>query len=313
MMKNDPTLPTPRELLTSLITSLTSIPLPATSTSTFTSTSTSTSSNLPTAKPPNPQASTIPAPSNPLRHIPAAHRPVLTTLHVLYPGTLLPALDLLDRRLVTRVVLQQQQQQQQRQGITSSAAEIQDDSVGGGNSSSRSPNAPKQQANKNTNTTTATAGTGKPPTPPPPIYHLVHSAQQPPARRHQQAAPRRAAYVVRLAAWNCTCAAFAFSAFPPSLSSTITTTTTTTGGGGPDRGYRIFSGVDADADTGPGGSAEWEFGGISMDGRDGDGGVPCCKHLLACVLAERWGAVLGGYVRERLVSREESAGLVGDS
>lgn len=56
----------------------------------------------------------------------------------------------------------------------------------------------------------------------------------------------------------------------------------------------------------------WEFGGLSADGRDGAGGVPCCKHLLACVLAERWDAVLGAYVEERLVTREESAGLVGD-
>lgn len=59
----------------------------------------------------------------------------------------------------------------------------------------------------------------------------------------------------------------------------------------------------------------WEFGGLSADGRDGGGGgggVPCCKHLLACVLTERWDAVLGAYVEERLVSREEGAGLVGD-
>lgn len=56
----------------------------------------------------------------------------------------------------------------------------------------------------------------------------------------------------------------------------------------------------------------WEFGGLSADGRDGAGGVPCCKHLLACVLAEKWNAVLGGYIEQRLVSREEGAGLVGD-
>lgn len=68
---------------------------------------------------------------------------------------------------------------------------------------------------------------------------------------------------------------------------------------------------DADADS----TRAWEFGGLSTDGKDGgadDRSVPCCKHLLACVLAERWEAVLGGYVEERLVSREEGAGLVGD-
>lgn len=56
----------------------------------------------------------------------------------------------------------------------------------------------------------------------------------------------------------------------------------------------------------------WEFGGLSKDGKDGAGGVPCCKHLLACVLAEKWSEVLGGYIEERLVGREEGAGLVGD-
>jgi hypothetical protein len=78
----------------------------------------------------------------------------------------------------------------------------------------------------------------------------------------------------------------------------------------------------------------WEFGGLSADGRvaedigpgdemstasrfnagtgGGGGGVSCCKHLLACVLAERWNDVLGGYVDERLVGREEGAGLIGE-
>lgn len=56
------------------------------------------------------------------------------------------------------------------------------------------------------------------------------------------------------------------------------------------------------------GAEEWEFGGMSRDGVDG-GGVPCCKHLLACVLAERWEGWLGGFVKERKVGTEEMAGL----
>lgn len=56
--------------------------------------------------------------------------------------------------------------------------------------------------------------------------------------------------------------------------------------------------------------AKWEFGGLSADGREG-GAVPVCKHLLACVLGERWG-VLKGYVKERSVGREEMAGLAGE-
>lgn len=52
----------------------------------------------------------------------------------------------------------------------------------------------------------------------------------------------------------------------------------------------------------------WEFGGMSCDGKIG-GQVPCCKHLLACVLVERWEAVLGRYVVEKRVEREEMAGM----
>lgn len=97
-------------------------------------------------------------------------------------------------------------------------------------------------------------------------------------------------YIVRLGAWNCNCAAFAFSAFPGAASSLV------------------FDPEDDDeeADEGKGGGGEWQFGGVSRDGVGG--GVPCCKHILACVLAERMGGWVGG-VKEMEVGREEMAGL----
>ena len=53
------------------------------------------------------------------------------------------------------------------------------------------------------------------------------------------------------------------------------------------------------------------FGGVSQNGLAGAGeDVPCCKHLLACLLAERWQTVLGSYTEEREVSKEELAGVV---
>lgn len=63
--------------------------------------------------------------------------------------------------------------------------------------------------------------------------------------------------------------------------------------------------------------AAWHFGGVSFDGTgadiSGEAGVPpCCKHLLACVLAERWGGGLGSYVSRRTVAREEMAGVFAD-
>jgi hypothetical protein len=38
--------------------------------------------------------------------------------------------------------------------------------------------------------------------------------------------------------------------------------------------------------------------------------VPCCKHLLACLLAEQWSEQLEVYVEKKNVSKEEYAGTV---
>ncbi|KAI1809869.1 hypothetical protein GGS20DRAFT_580345 [Poronia punctata] len=232
----------PRELLTSLLSQISSIPQ---------NTSTSTSNDVRSSTLSSHQPSTT---SNPLRAIPPAYRPLLTTLHVLYPTTLLPALDLLDRRLVTRVILKEQEQVKEDE-----ETDVERD---------------EEKNNKQ------------------PIYHLVRSAQTPSKRRHH--APSGPMYVVRLTSWNCTCAAFAFAAFPPLSSSPSSPS--------------FFS----SSDPLPAGDAKWEFGGRSTDGVNDGGGVPCCKHLLACVLAERWEAVLGGYMEQRVVGREEGAGLVAD-
>ncbi|KAI1139931.1 hypothetical protein F5Y05DRAFT_380507 [Hypoxylon sp. FL0543] len=249
--------PTPRQFITSLIDSLASIP---------------------TA--PGPSSSTAPAGTNPLKLIPPAYRPLLTTLHALYPLTLLPALDLLDRRLATRIRVKPPQSPQDQTPAT-------------GTGSARGNEQEK-----------GAAATGSH------SFYLVHSAQpRHPRRGHtsSEASPGLS-YIVRLDAWNCTCAAFAFAAFPrgdrdqsscvidsPSISACFTASVDQSRGKSPRE-------------------AEWQFGALSSDGTEGSGiaGVPCCKHLLACVLAERWSGLLGGYVDERVVGREEGAGLVAD-
>ncbi|KAI0457315.1 hypothetical protein F5B21DRAFT_465047 [Xylaria acuta] len=275
------TLPTPRDILTSLISSLPSIPIADHATATASSHRSS-----------NQHAGASPS-TNPFRLIPPAYRSILTTLHVLYPSTLLPALDLLDRRLVTRVILKQQDAAQQPtniQDVTMTSA--QEPQAAGGFSNTQEDNNNK----------------------PPPLYHLVRSAQPQSHRRQHSTSSGGRVYIVRLESWNCTCAAFAFSAFPPLPSPTFSSAS--------EPGYLISPALDpqeegkddddamsSDEDT----ARTWEFGGLSADGKDGGGGgVPCCKHLLACVLAEKWNAVLGGYMEERLVGREEGAGLVGD-
>lgn len=84
-------------------------------------------------------------------------------------------------------------------------------------------------------------------------------------------------YEVRVRGWSCSCAAYAFAAFGHRY--------------GPDEGC-----------GGEGMVLGWGWGG-SMLGGD----VPLCKHLLACVLAERWDGA-GGLVEGREVGREEMAG-----
>lgn len=108
-------------------------------------------------------------------------------------------------------------------------------------------------------------------------------------------------YVVRLGAWNCTCAAFAFAAFPGDGMAFVE------GDGDVDMDMDMDVGEDDDDGTQSRDDGEWSFGGMSL----GDG-VPCCKHLLACLLAERWSAALGEYVEERKLGTSEMAGIVAD-
>ncbi|KAI1412278.1 hypothetical protein F5Y13DRAFT_199882 [Hypoxylon sp. FL1857] len=266
--------PTPRQFITSLIDSLTSIPTPGDSSSPL----------------------IAPAGANPLKLIPPAYRPLLTTLHALYPLTLLPALDLLDRRLATRIIIRPPH----LQSDTAPETEIET-----GAETAPSHDKAKQEKEK------AALGNSS--------FYLVRSARpQHPRRGHASSdVSSGPSYVVRLEAWNCTCAAFAFAAFPreereghsyaiepPSFSLPSA----------PACAPGVGEGSKSENDGEGKGEVEWQFGALSSDGVEGSGiaGVPCCKHLLACVLAERWSGLLGGYVDERVVGREEGAALLAD-
>jgi hypothetical protein len=163
---------------------------------------------------------------------------LLLTLHVLFPLLLLPALDLLDRKLVTRIYR-------------------------------NTPSPPQDDVRKT-----------------PPLY-IVKSIASTLGRRRQQRDLVTRTYVVRLAAWNCTCASFAFDAFPPSKPT-----------------YSTSYGDEEAMDI------SWS-GGLSLDGMTED--MPCCKHLLACLLAERWAVEHQNYVVTRHVTRDELAGIVAES
>lgn len=255
-------LPTPRSLLTSLINSLPEIrPIVSSEQESTTSLQATTGSGT-------------------LKLLGSAGRNLLITLHVLYPPLVLQALDLLDRGLVTRII----------QVIPNSSTNNQEDVVKTiipPQAHIHLPGPPEQEDERQREADLVPAGN---------TIYLVRSAQD--ARSKTGAGSRYNAsalgisYTVRLEAWNCSCAAFAFSAFPAATSFGL-------------KSWAVDEGKELEEGKA---GVEWEFGGMSNDGKYG-GSVPCCKHLLACLLSERCGSFLGGSVKERKVGREEMAGL----
>jgi len=140
--------------------------------------------------------------------------------------------------------------------------------------------------------TVAEAGSGnkrKPNT-----VYLVRSSQPQKSRfsTSTSASAPGTIYTVRLEAWNCSCAAFAFSAFP---------------GWSSGSSWKMDDESEREDEGEKEREWEWKFGGVCQDES-----VPTCKHLVACLLGERWEGVLGGYVKERVVGREEMAGFGGE-
>ncbi|KAH6888738.1 hypothetical protein B0T10DRAFT_488860 [Thelonectria olida] len=118
---------------------------------------------------------------------------------------------------------------------------------------------------------------------------LVRSIATTMSRRGRDPALSSQRYAVHLGAWNCSCASFTFDAFP------------------------------THAVTAPGQDAatqldmSWSFGGLSLDGVGSSAGdVPCCKHLLACLLVHKWPSMLGRYVETWSVTKEEMAGIMAE-
>ncbi|PHH62731.1 hypothetical protein CDD81_6719 [Ophiocordyceps australis] len=157
-------------------------------------------------------STTSPGPSAPTPH-PADHdrRSLLLTLHVLLPGMVLPALDLLDRQLVSCVSVDNQD------------------------------------------------------------FFLVQSSagsRRGPPRHH----------LVLLDGWNCSCAAFALDSYG-----------------------RHSAALDLE----PGANDSTSNALPSLEEH-----TPCCKHLLACLVAQSWRNSLGNSLQQKQVTREELAALI---
>lgn len=185
----------------------------------------------------------------PLADFATGDRQVMLTLHVLYPNEFLPALDLLDRRLVTRLIVSNERRDETQEAPSNIKASKADGAI---------------------------SEDGL-------VVYYVRSAQQQRAGRFATSYDATTNYEVRLTAWNCSCPAFAFAAFPSSFEPA----TATSEPGPHSRTYDKASTV----------------GGIY--GRSDD--VPVCKHILACILAERC-SLFTDFVEERRVSNAEYAG-----
>jgi hypothetical protein len=241
--------------------------------------------------------------SNPLSSTTAASqntKSAFLTLHSLFPHDFLPALDLLDRGLVTRFVLSGEPEPEGVATEIKDGEQLDEDRAGDENDASESENNERrlrteatqdENAISNQNRTEPQAkkrGRGQT------IAYQVRSAQ-----RTKSSSSSRSEYStstittgtsheVRLKAWNCSCPAFAFAALP------VDATENSSGndgiGGDEDdaAGYGLNRDQYAATTAGTaayGGENEiaWlGFGGLTR-GQD----VPVCKHLLACVVAER--------------------------
>ena len=150
--------------------------------------------------------------SNPLKNLPQSQRALLTTLHVLFPPPmLLQALDLLDRGLVLRLIEKnidsneekpagQEAGEESRQAVIPPQANIHLPPVPHPNNTEASRLGGKDESKGK--------GEGN-------SVYQVRSSQPPKSRfRDVAAATGSNIYTVRLEAWNCSCAAFAYSAFP---------------------------------------------------------------------------------------------------
>jgi hypothetical protein len=274
-----PVLPTNRYFVTQLLDSLAPVP------------------------PPTDQAPTNidNANTNPLNNVPDATRKQLLSLQVLFPNEFVPALDLLDRRLVTRFRICDEEQlaakpavAAQRDAVTGEDVHMHDtqEPLQSENTTERhgNPLTPNESDSLHQDEA-AQEPTANNASPPPPTIYYVRSAQQR-SSRYSTSYDTTTSYQVRLQSWNCSCPAFAFAAFPAV---------------GSEQDVPVYNPLDPPAATlqqDRMGDAAWTFGGITL----GSDMPPVCKHLLACVLVERVRGLFGQFVEEKDVGVEEAAG-----
>lgn len=198
-------------------------------------------------------------------------RQQLLTLHVIFPSLLLPALDLLDRGLVTRLIVANP-----TQATTSHTSHVpQDNEAEPVHGQLTDRDLVGQEATNYSKDQIC--------------MYSVQSAASTASRGRRRHIPQASkSYAVHLDAWSCNCGGFALDAYS---------------------NYDVTSINEQlqGSSISPGG-----FGSLGMDARLGlQEDFPCCKHLLACLLAEKWRGVPRGHVEDRYITKEELAAIIG--
>lgn len=266
-------------------------------------------------------------PQNPLSRLSPSQlakvKPLLLTLHCLFPNDLLPALDILDRGLVQRLAVRGDRDM--KIDAVPSSAPIQDQEELAAFPRNHEPSIQHDETNPSTGFDTITPGDGH-------ASHgtealgedlclfLVTSASSVPVGASSisistSTQEPQKVYEVRLKAWNCTCPTFTLSAFRDldarlRLASTSTSIPPAERPSNPAMLYDRDADADADADGGSGFAAlaaVYPFGGTLTCTTDRDS-PPACKHILACVLFVRCAGLFGGGGEGRPALMEEVAG-----
>jgi hypothetical protein len=233
------------------------------------------------------------AAANPLSAVPESAKNQLLSLQVLFPNEFLPALDLLDRGLVTRLRIHDGAEgaaHAEEEGRVGAEQDTNNSAAHGDDTMADIIRPPANESIQETIDDQAMTDAnlqGPEPTPSKDCTYYVRSAQQR-SSRYSTSYDTTTSYEVRLRAWNCSCPAFAFAAFPAVH---------------PEPAISTYSPNDT-AMEGLQDDGAWSFGGVSL----GNAIPPVCKHLLACVLVEKCSGLFGSFVEEKMVSVEEAAG-----
>lgn len=215
-------------------------------------------------------------------------RSLFLTLHMLFPHELLPALDLLDRGLVTRFTITESgldpdysrkrardevPRPKTNEGAAQESPELQHRSA-----SCSADEALEVFYVLSSSASERSASTAR--------YH---------SRRGNPVASATF-YEVRLDSWNCSCPAFAVASFQRLVLNDH------------DAGSLDDDGMHDLRNDEPGDGHPWRFGGIAANP---DVPAPSCKHILAATLAKVAPQLFGHGVPDKVVSRDELAGWGG--